>query len=145
MKLALALMCLLGIADSELRAATLAQRQSTTNQVTDYSTLLKKFREVAVNVEPAGSVDQPFLSVRGKVIKVYGEDVQVFEYPSAAEMEGEAARISPDGGGIGTRKIFWTDPPHFYKQGRALVLYVGDDGRVEKTLKTVLGQQFAGQ
>jgi hypothetical protein len=46
---------------------------------------------------------------------------------------------------VGTRKIFWVGAPHFYKQGRLLVLYVGDNAKAKKTLDAVLGQQFAGQ
>ena len=106
---------------------------------------MDKLRGAGVSVEPAGSVEQPFLSVDGKMIKVHGEDVQIFEYSSPPAMEAEAARISPDGSGVGTRKIFWAAPPHFYKQGRVLVLYVGDNQKVQSTLETVLGRQFAGQ
>jgi len=77
--------------------------------------------------------------------KVHGEDVQVFEYANAAAADAEAAPISRDGMAVGTRKIFWVGPPHFYKQGRILVLYVGDNDKVLKPLEAVLGPQFAGQ
>jgi hypothetical protein len=92
-----------------------------------------------------GEVEQPFLSVAGTMIKVQDEDVQVFQYSSAAEMEAQAALISRDGTAVGTRKIHWIGSPHFFKQGRVLVLYVGQDKKVEKALEAVLGRQFAGQ
>lgn len=79
------------------------------------------------------------------MIRLYGEDVQVFQYSSAAQMEAEAKHISRDGTTVGTRKIHWIGAPHFFKQGRILVLYVGDHKRVEKALEAVLGRQFAGQ
>jgi hypothetical protein len=121
------------------------QKQSNSGPVTDYPSLIDKLRAAGVSVDPAGEVEQPFLSVTGKMIKLYGEDVQVFQYSSAAQMEAQAALISRDGTGVGTRKIHWIGSPHFYKQGRVLVLYVGQDTKVEKALEAVLGRQFAGQ
>jgi hypothetical protein len=96
-------------------------------------------------VEIIGEVDQPFLSVTGTMIQVQGEDVQVFEYSSAAELQAQAGSISRDGTAVGTRKIHWIGSPHFFKRDRVLVLYVGDDRKVLKLLEAVLGQQFAGQ
>ena len=79
------------------------------------------------------------------MIKVHGEDVQVFEYANAAAADAEAAPISRDGMSVGTRKIFWVGPPHFFKQGRLLVLYVGENEKVLGTLAAVMGPQFAGR
>ena len=122
-----------------------AHEQSLASPVTDRASLISELRAAGANVEVVGEVDQPFLSVSGTMIKLQGEDVQVFQYSSAAEMEGQAAPISRDGTAVGTRKIHWIGSPHFFKQGRVLVLYVGTNQKVEKTLEAVLGQQFAGQ
>jgi len=93
----------------------------------------------------AGEVEQPFFSIKGSMIKVHGEDVQVFQYANAAAADAEVLPISRDGMAVGTRKIFWVGAPHFFKQGRLLVLYVGDNQKVMETLATVLGRQFAGR
>lgn len=92
----------------------------------------------------AGEVDQPFFSIPGRMIKVHGEDVQVFQYANTAAADAEAAPISRDGSGVGTRKIHWIGSPHFFKKGKLLVLYVGDNDKVLGSLGAVLGQQFAG-
>lgn len=120
------------------------QQPSTGGAVTDYPSLIKSLRAAGAGAAAAGEVEQPFLAVAGSMIKVHGEDVQVFQYPSAAEMEAQAAPISRDGMAVGTRKILWVGTPHFFKQGRLLVLYVGDNDKVLKTLEAVLGRQFAG-
>ena len=126
-------------------AAKQAEGQSLAGSVTDRASLINKLRAAGVKVEVVGEVEQPFLSVTGTMIKLQGNDVQVFEYSSAKEMEAQAALISRDGTAVGTRKIHWVEPPHFFKQGRVLVLYVGQDTKVEKALEAVLGRQFAGQ
>jgi len=90
-------------------------------------------------------VEQPFFSVKGKMIEVQGEGVQVFQYLSAAEADRQAALVSPSGSTIGTTKVHWIGPPHFYKKGKLLVLYVGDDDKLLKALEAALGRQFAGQ
>jgi hypothetical protein len=129
----------------DFSAAKQAQGQSLASPVTDQASLISKLRAAGASVEMVGEVDQPFLSVTGTMIKLHGEDVQVFQYSSAAEMEAQAAPISRDGSAVGTRKIFWVGPPHFFKQGKVLVLYVGNDDKVLKALEAVLGGQFAGQ
>jgi hypothetical protein len=121
------------------------QRQLAAGPVTDYASLINKLRAAGVSVEPAGEVQQPFFSITGEMITIHGEDVQVFQYANAAAAAAEAAPISRDGMAAGTRKIFWVAPPHFFKQGKLLVLYVGNDYKVLKALETVLGEQFAGE
>ena len=119
--------------------------RSQAGPVTDYASLIDSLRAGGASVKPEGEVDQPFLSVTGTMIKLHGEDVQLFQYPNAAAVEAQAARVSRDGSTVGTTKIHWIGPPHFYKQGRLLVLYVGDEDKVLKALEAVLGRQFAGK
>jgi hypothetical protein len=113
--------------------------------VTDYVSLIDQLRAAGATVEPAGEVLQPFFSVKGQVIKVNGEDVQVFEYTDAAAAEAEATSVSPDGGSVGTSMVTWVAAPHFYKTGRLIVLYVGDNQTTIVALETALGPQFAGR
>lgn len=113
--------------------------------VTDYVSLIDQLRAAGATVESAGAVSQPFFSVKGQVIKVNGEDVQVFEYADAATAEAEAATVSPDGGSTGTSMITWVAAPHFYKTGKLIVLYVGNNQTTLVALETALGPQFAGR
>lgn len=112
---------------------------------TDYVSLVNNLGAAGAPVEDEGEVEQPFLAVKGRVIKVQGEHVQVFEYRSAAETDAQAALVSPSGSAVGTTKLHWMGPPHFYKNGRLLVLYIGDNAKVLATLEALLGRQFAGQ
>jgi hypothetical protein len=120
------------------------QKQSESGTVTDYPSLMKHLRARGAGATAMGDVEQPFFSIKGVMIKVHGEDVQVFQYANAAAAEAEAAPISRDGMSVGTRKIFWVGPPHFFKKEKLLVLYVGDNSKVLKTLAAALGEQFAG-
>jgi hypothetical protein len=113
--------------------------------VTDYVSLVDNLRKEGATVEPAGEIIQDFFSVKGQAIKVNGEDVQVFEYSNQSSVESEAALVSPDGSSIGTSIPFWVASPHFYKAGRIIVLYVGENTTVLDVLETTLGTQFAGR
>lgn len=113
--------------------------------VTDYVSLFDNLRAAGAAVEPAGDISQPFFSVKGNVITVNGGDVQVFEYTDAAAADTEAALVSPDGSSIGTTMVSWVAAPHFYKTGKLIVLYVGDNTAVINVLEAVLGSQFAGR
>jgi hypothetical protein len=106
--------------------------------------LIEALRAASVPVTTEEEVEQPFFAVKGKVITVYGDAVQVFEYPSPAAAEKDAARVSPDGRTIGTTKPHWLGPPHFYRKDTLIVLYLGDDREVLRALEARLGRQFAG-
>jgi hypothetical protein len=47
---------------------------------------------------------QPFFSVAGRIIKLSGEALQVFEYAKASPANSDASRVSADGTTIGTRQ-----------------------------------------
>jgi hypothetical protein len=113
--------------------------------VMDYSRLIGTLSAAGMTVKPEGEIVQPFFSVPGKVIKVLGEAVQIYQYAHETETEAQAAQVSPSGSTAGTSMMHWTGPPHFYKRGRLLVLYIGDNHQVLKALEDVLGQQFAGK
>jgi hypothetical protein len=70
--------------------------------------------------------------------------VQVYEFADEAEAQAAAATVSEDGTEIGTAVIRWIDAPHFYQQGRIIVLYLGTDAEMLSLLEGILGPQFAG-
>jgi len=113
--------------------------------VTDYISLVDNVRATGATVNPVGEVEQPFFSVKGLVIKVNDNDVQVFEYSDANAAENVAKSISPDGSSVGTSMPFWVAPPHFYKMEKLIVLYVGENEDTIGILDSVLGPQFAGR
>lgn len=113
--------------------------------IKDYTTLVNALRQSGLSVDVAGDVSQPFFSAQGRSINVNGETVQVFEYADEQAMQSDAAKVGGDGFHVANAVVDWTAPPHFYKQGRLIVLYVGHETRVKSALDFVLGPQFAGQ
>ena len=71
-------------------------------------------------------------------------DKKYAQHANAAAADAEAAPISRDGSRVGTRTVHWIGSPHFFKKGKLLVLYVGDNDKVLGSLQAVLGQHFAG-
>ena len=125
--------------------SALAQGSKTrAGAVTDLASLLNSLRAARAGGEVTGEVDQPFLTVKGTMIKVRGEDVQVYQYANAVAADADGANISRDGATVGKSKIHWIGTPHFYKKEKLLVLYLGDNDAVLKTLETFLSRQFAG-
>lgn len=112
---------------------------------TDLARLIHELRAsgAAVNLSKE-RISQPFFSARGRVIHVNSQAVWVFSYANATTAEKDATRVSSDGMTIGHTKPSWMGTPHFYRQRRLIVLYLGDDSRVLESLTRVLGQQFAG-
>ena len=96
-------------------------------------------------VELDGTVTQEFFVPEGQVITVNGEDIQVFEFATDEEAAAAASLISADGGSIGTTMVTWVDSPHFYLEGKLIVLYVGEEASVLDALEGALGPQIAGR
>lgn len=115
------------------------------HQVSDEQSLIDHLRSQGARIERGEDVQQPFLKEEGRLYTVNGQSIQVYEYDSAAALEADASQISPDGGSTKTTMISWLDDPHFFKQGRVLVLYIGKNQSLLDLLKGALGAQFAGR
>lgn len=111
----------------------------------DHASLVDALQSAGATVETGDAIEQVFFTVAGQIIKVNGADVQIFEYETAEAMEADAAQVASDGGSIGMSMVTWVASPHFYKAGRILLLYVGDDQAILELLEGALGPQFAGR
>lgn len=111
---------------------------------TDSASLADKLRAAGAAVETGDEISQPFFSITGKVIKVNGQEIQVFEYGDAEAAKAEAALVSPEGTSVGTTMVSWVSSPHFYRADKMIVLYVGEEASILTLLEGALGPQFAG-
>jgi membrane-associated protease RseP (regulator of RpoE activity) len=107
-------------------------------------TLVSDLKGAGAEVALGSTLQQSFFSVEARILKVNGEEVQVFEYPYASTANAQAARVSNTGSTIGTSMISWVNTPHFFKKGGLIVLYVGKNQSILDALKKTLGEQFAG-
>lgn len=113
--------------------------------ISDVESLTEALLAAGATVEPGEGITQDFFDVEGQLIKVNDAFVQVYEYGTAEAMGTDASQISEDGSTIGTSMVNWIESPHFYRIGRMIVLYVGEDQAVLDLLEGILGPQFAGR
>lgn len=119
--------------------------------VADQVSVVDALRADGLTVGVAGPLQQPFLQPQaGTVLRISGgsvaapAEIQVYEYADAGAAAADAAQIGPDGNPR-TAIIEWIAPPHFFRIGRVIVLYVGNDPAVLDALPHLLGPQFAGR
>jgi hypothetical protein len=93
---------------------------------------------------PTGAIDQPFIPVQGQGLSLGDQDIQVYQLADTATASALAAAVSKDGKTIGTTTVDWVGQPHWYRSGKLVVLYVGDDAATQARLALVLGPPFAG-
>lgn len=118
---------------------------ATPRSAPEYLQLVNRLRSKGANVKlTAERVRQPFFSVPGRIININDEGVQVFKFANTSAAEAQAKRVAPDGMTIGTSKPSWMAPPHFFRSGKLIVLYVGANESILKVLQASLGSQFAG-
>lgn len=111
---------------------------------TDYDFLISAIKSHGSLVLPIEEIDDSFFSVPTKVISVDDEIIQVFEFENNEAALDASRVVSPDGTEIGTSIIRWVDAPHFYTNGKIIVLYVGQNPELVDLLESLLGTQFAG-
>jgi hypothetical protein len=116
----------------------------------DYAGLVAGLRAAGSPVEETGPVSSPILGGVLRSLRIGTEMLQVHEYASASEAMADAARLSPDGstyrrGPTGPIvNVDWIAPPHIYRSGRIIVVYVGRDTALLRLLEALLGPQIAG-
>lgn len=118
---------------------------SYSNTVEDYKTLVTRLTAEGAVIEEGDEISQPFFSVPAKTATINGEDLQVFEYLSEKTIDEDASAVSSSGSTIGTNMVSWIQPPHFYKSGKIIVIYLGSNRDIMNILEDILGTQFAGQ
>lgn len=111
----------------------------------DLENLNQKLHASGTTVKRGQTISQPFFSVVGRVLIVNHEQVQVFVYKTLQRVALEASRVGKTGSPIGTSMITWIAPPHFYRSGKMIILYVGENEDIISALNKALGEQFAGK
>ena len=120
--------------------------------VTNYSTLLRYLRDSGASIVEKGEISVGFFDIEGRRVAVNESNIEVYEYANAEAMEAEASCVSPEGCSFRKGKgniaevcfVDWIAPPHFYKAGRIIAFYCGDNDSIINLLENVLGTQFAG-
>lgn len=104
-----------------------------------------ELRAAGLRVEEAGEIEQPFFTRRARVLRVNDDDLQLYEFATAAAAEAAAREVDPSGGSIGTVSMSWMAPPHFFRRGSLIAIYIGRDAETLAVLQRLLGPQFAGR
>ena len=110
----------------------------------DDPALIVTLEATGAQVEKVGEVNQPFFSVPGQVVRLNGNEVQLFIYADETIAKSEADQVSPTGTAVATSMMSWMATPHFYRSDSTIALYIGDDAATLTLLEGVLGPQFAG-
>lgn len=126
-----------------LAACSAAVPAPESRRATDYDSLVAHLRGAGLRVEDGGRIEQPFFTPPARVIRV-GEsgEAQIYEYASESAAADDAARVNRDGS-IGTSMPMWIAPPHFFRSGSLLVIYLGSDETTLAVLRSALGTPFA--
>jgi len=114
------------------------------DEAMDYAGFVDALEAAGAEVEPVETLDPGFFDTTAQIIEVNGAQLQVYEFADPAAAQAAAATVSEDGTEIGSAVIRWMDAPHFYQQGRIIVLYLGNDAQMLSLLEEILGPQFAG-
>jgi hypothetical protein len=108
-------------------------------------TLLSALRTSGLEPRQVDRITPAFFSMPATVYQIRDGELQVYEFPTEERAAREAETVSADGSSVGSSKVLWKAPPHFFRAGALLVLYLGSDEQVLDVLRAKIGPQFAGQ
>jgi len=122
--------------------------------VTNYSSFLDYLRDSGASIRDEGETGRGlFYDAEFRIVEADGIFIQVYEFASAKDMEADASGVSRYGtqitkdwgnGKATTVFVNWIGKPHFYKAGRIIVIYIGDNYSMISLLQNGFGKQFAG-
>ena len=87
------------------------------------------------------------IMIDGKQVILYDTEIVVYSYENSEEMEKSASLLNEDASIINKEQpieIEWPKNPHFYKKGKIIVQYIGEDEEIVTDLDKIMGKQFAG-
>ena len=119
-----------------------ADSASPVGQVTPDS-VVEALSRAGLEVKPAGEIEQPFWTRRAQVFTVEGDDLQFYEFADEDAARRAAGQVAPGGGSIGPSSMSWIAPPHFYRSGRTIAIYLGTNRAVLDALQSRMGNPFA--
>jgi hypothetical protein len=111
--------------------------------------LIASLKSHGVSATSPQPVQPGMLGIGSTVYRVPGGDLRVFTYTTVAKARAAAARVAPDGYTVATESginqvIDWAAPPHWFRDGREVAVYVGTSKDVVDALGAVAGPQIAG-
>ena len=117
-----------------------------------YTAFVVRLQKTGTSFTQGSATPSRFFAGTPYRITVGSEYLSVFEYPSSADVQKDASHISPRGDKVqitngshtDTALVNWVATPHFYKSGRIIVSYIGDQQKMITLLQSLLGPQFAG-
>jgi hypothetical protein len=120
-------------------AAAPAEEELSPQPISEAEALVAELQAAGLSLAPVEDQSAGLFDLAPLRYTVGGGDLHVYEFSDEASAQAAAATI-PDLLAV-TR---WVAPPHFYHQGRLIVLYLGEDAAVTAALEGNLGREIAG-
>lgn len=113
---------------------------------TELDQLVGALRQQGLTVAAAGRISPStngFFSVPADQLRVNDTQVSAFVYSSTSAAAAEAEQITEDAQPSPTARVSWVSTPHFYRQERLIVLYVGCAPDIVDALDNTVGPPVA--
>lgn len=126
-------------------ASSTTSTTASSGSASGWDAIEQRLRSAGMSLKAAGTIEQPFWTKSARVFSTPGGDLQVYEFAGTSDAEAAAQQVGGGGGTIGTSSMAWMAPPHFFRSGNVIVLYLGSSPDTMQKLESVFGKQFAGR
>lgn len=122
--------------------------QKPINNELNYTAFLNMLKDNGFQYTEVEVVNDSFLSVPRRPIRIGDEIITIYAYASNMDMERDSKYINKGGSSISVPgkevEISWVSFPHFFKKDTLIIEYVGKDEKILKFLNINYGPEFAG-
>ena len=135
-----------GVLIGALLAAGCSESLIVPSEVGTIEQLVNALRAKGLEVSVRGETSPQrngYFSVPSRDVMAGEALLKAFEYGTASKADADAALVNHEGQPNPRAAIDWISGPHFFKQGRLIVLYVGCAEQVLTTLADLMGPLMA--
>lgn len=117
--------------------------------VTDYSSFIDGLEAAGFDVRQGEPILDGTLFGPGQSVFIDGVRVSTYEYPTEEALDEFRGSVRDHGYAVpvkgGVAHVDWIAPPHFFAEGKLLVLYLRQEQRTLDALDLLFGRPFAGE
>jgi hypothetical protein len=107
--------------------------------------IIKRLTEAGLVVVDANRVvEQPYLTVRGEVLRVGGSELQIYVYRSALERGVDSGQLDPIIAAPRNTMVSWRQPPHLIVVNNLIAIHLTPREHLAERVRDVLTARHLG-
>ena len=111
----------------------------------DTKSFIDDMKHLGYGVEQMNTTEGHELNSSQTILIIGNAEISVYEYKDVNSLKKAVSWVNGTGDITGKGAITWVSYPHFYKKNKIIVIYYGNDYKINSDLKKIMGKPFSGE